>query len=146
MAPMVAGGMPASRVALMPSLDGSFAASTLPARQAAGGQWSAFVAPDLAPMFADEPCLELAPNLEAQARLLSTLASMPLADVQQQLAAPASPSAPVEQRPAPTGTGGAGQDPRAFLLAVMNDDSVALALRIEAARALLPCTGTPHRG
>jgi hypothetical protein len=73
--------------------------------------------------------------VDAQADLLSRLASIPAAawrEARQQLqpasAAPA--AAPVHQA-----------DPRQFLLEIMNDRTVELALRIEAAKALLPYSG-----
>ena len=42
-------------------------------------------------------------------------------------------------------TTGAYQDPKRFLLDVMNNDTVSLGLRIEAAKALLPYLDE-HRG
>ena len=44
--------------------------------------------------------------------------------------------------PAETATAASRDDPRRFLIEVMNDERVALALRIEAAKALLPYGGT----
>ena len=162
------GAIATHRVSMMPAVEGS---SPLPARharwvpalQAGSGRWSAFVAPDLAPVFADEPWLDLPPNPDGQASLLAQLTSAPLADFQQALdrlgpapappaPAPASASAAparavaadglISAGPAPKG---AGLDARRFLLDVMNNDSVALGLRIEAAKALLqapsPCPG-----
>ena len=48
-----------------------------------------------------------------------------------------SPFAPVSSPTAPANTVPQDDDPRRFLLAVMNDPSVAMELRIKAAKALL---------
>jgi hypothetical protein len=113
-----------------------------PVRQAAG-RWSAFVAPDLAAVFADEPWLDLAPGPDAQADLLSRLACTKPDALQRAMellarVAPAGPQAgPSGTRtPAPVAADGPG--PRRFLLEVMNDRTVDLRLRIDAAKALLP--------
>jgi hypothetical protein len=113
-----------------------------------GERWSAFVSADLAPMFSDTPWLEMPPNPDGQAALLAPLRAItpeelqrlpgsvaavpPVPPVLQPAAAPATVVSAV---PAPTGT---CTDPRQFLLGVMNDAAVPLALRIEAAKALLP--------
>ena len=152
--------IPPHRLAVLPAVDATAEASVVrhalqvPAPQAAGGRWSAFVAPDLAPMFAEEPWLDLPPSPEGQADLLSRLASMPAADVARALAmlqpaatvaaplsaaASATAAASLATNPHPTLTGGPWTEPQGFLLAVMNNDSVPLGLRIEAAKALLPC-------
>ena len=108
----------------------------VPPAQVAPGCWSAFVAQDLAALFAEEHWLDLAPPPDAQADLLSRLHGMTSADWQRALerlapaGAPDAPSTPPAQH----------QDPRGFLLAVMNDRAVELPLRIEAAKALLPYT------
>ncbi len=129
-------------------------AAWIPALQAATGQWSAFVAPDLAAVFGDDPSLDFQPGNDAQAELLSRLASIPLDAFQTALALlrPAAPpaaakAASASSEPAPppatpsathAALAGPYQDPQRFLLDVMNDPTVALALRIEAAKALLP--------
>lgn len=131
-------GVPAERITLFPREAGGASWQQLPPmppREATEGQWSAFVAPDLAALFADEPWLDLAPGAEAQADLLATLKSTATADWQRagaQLAPAPSPAAA-------TGAQAADRcaDPRQFLLDVMNDRSVDLHLRIEAAKALL---------
>ena len=91
--------------------------------------WSAFVAPDLAPVFGDTPWLDIPPNEEGQAALLRAL---------QPMKPPAFAAALARLGPAqvlsPAGT---SDGPRAFLERVMQDETVALALRIEAAKALL---------
>ena len=127
----------------------------VPLLQAASGNWSAFVSPDLAPVFADTPWLDIPPGEEAQASLLSHLISASLADLQRTLA-PARPALPSSPPPASPGASAAGSpaasqpaspaaghhtDPRQFLLAVMNDEGVEMAQRIEAARVLLAHPG-----
>jgi hypothetical protein len=134
------------RVGIAPAGDEASSASTrdaarLPARQGPGGPWSAFVSPDLAPVFADEPWLEASPTDAGQADLLSRLSGMPLADFERVLGSLS--AAPPAAGPALTAA--PGPDPRGFLLSVMNDPSVALALRIEAAKALLPNAEGPRR-
>lgn len=115
-------------------------------RQVAPERWSAFVAPDLVPVFAESPWLDCAPGEEGQAALLSRLVPIGAADW-----ARLAKAASAEARPAggsaalasgDLASGEAAQpaasgDPRAFLLSVMNDPSVEMALRIEAARVLL---------
>ena len=108
--------------------------------QSLKGRWSAFVAPDLAAVFDEEPGLDLPPNPAGQADLLSRLASTPLTDFQralarlQPVAAAATAATAAGAAPAPAAP---GLTPRDFLLAVMNDTAVDLALRVEAAKALL---------
>ena len=165
------------RISLLPALVATSAQSArharpVPAQQAGSGRWSAFVAPDLAPVFADEPWLDLPPNPDGQASLLSRLKSTGAADFQRALetlspALPAlragdpRPLSALSAQPAAaaaatlvtladpaTASGGlvgshaapagARRAPKAFLLDVMNDANVALGLRIEAAKALLP--------
>lgn len=102
-------------------------------------QWSAFVAPDLAPVFGAEPWLDIAPGPEGQADLLRRLASIKSAEMRAALdrlgvtrLAPAPPPPAAESAHSE-----ASLDPERFLLRVMNDEGVALGLRIEAAKALL---------
>jgi hypothetical protein len=128
-------------------------AKLVPAAQGTNARWSAFVAPDLAPVFAQEPWLDMPPNSEGQSDLLSRLQCIQRADFERALERLARP-ARVESSSASSAAGGgatspvataltppvAGSDPRRFLLDVMNDVSVDLALRIEAAKALLPYT------
>lgn len=52
----------------------------LPPQALGEERWSAFVAPELVPLFADTPWLELPPNPEAQASLLSRVQPVPVAD------------------------------------------------------------------
>lgn len=130
-----------ARVGWLPQADAGGAASgagptssLLPPQQVCADQWSAFVAPDLAPMFAETPWLDIPPSPDGQADLLSRLQPIRPAAWRAVMAEPPSASASASARAV-----GPERDPRRFLLAVMNDDSVALALRIEAAKALLTC-------
>jgi hypothetical protein len=127
-----------------------------PPREVAPGRWSAWVAADLAPLFADEPWLDHPPGAQAQAELWTR--STPVspeawAALRARLlpSAPSAPSAPAAGAavalavPAPApGTAAAAAaaaegdaDARAFLRSVMRDPAAPLALRIEAAKALL---------
>ncbi len=140
----------AKRIGLMPAVDASAPqqathARWVPAQQGQTDRWSAFVAADLAPVFADTPWLDIPPNDEGQADLLSRLGSIkpPAFEAALEQLRPATPV----PEAASTGAGlmrtqpgaSAGSvDAKRFLLQVMNDDTVALALRIEAAKALLP--------
>jgi len=123
-------------------------AARVPAQQADGINWSAFIAPDLAPLFADTPWLDLPPGDDGQASLLAPLASLSAGPRQSGLAElrPAATPATAANVPAAASTPSAPafhsgathfQSPRDFLLAVMNDAAVPLALRIDAAKALL---------
>jgi hypothetical protein len=119
-------------------------------RQVGADRWSAFIAPDLVPVFAESPWLDCAPGEEGQANLLARLSPIDAADwarlakaastESRPAAAPtpvsAASTAPASSSPAPASVAPSG-DPRAFLLAVMNDPGVEMALRIEAARVLL---------
>jgi hypothetical protein len=160
-------GVPANKVRLWPAAEGSLAEQpTLPPFQASSGDWAAFVAPDLAPMFADTPWLDIPPRLDGQAELLARLGSIPPDDFARVLGVvtrpdrPASTSSDARQEQA-GGRGGRASvphdlaepgaaadqsdpyahvagDPIQFLQAVMADAQAPLALRIEAAKALLP--------
>lgn len=161
------------RLALMPAPDASSPTGAVlhvrpvPAQQAPTGHWSVFVAPDLAPVFADTPWLDSSPNDDGQANLLRGLRSITpnewaavgaAVEAAARVAAGA-PSVPVAAPPgadkritsAPAAAPGpsqpasaSGAEARQFLLSVMNDHNVALALRIEAAKALLRCTDRPR--
>jgi hypothetical protein len=111
--------------------------SVLPPVERGPGRWSAFVAPDLAAVFADEPWLDLPPGPDAQADLLSGLESMKPDDLKRALErlSPIHANGITQAAPVAAAT---GLDPRGFLLDVMNDSAVELHLRIEAAKALLP--------
>jgi hypothetical protein len=104
-------------------------------RQVAADAWSAFVTSDLAAVFADTPWLDLPPGEDAQAELLGRLSSVPAKDLLALLAEPEAQAAPVTTAaPAPRAT---DDEARQFLLSVMRDPAVELALRIDAAKALL---------
>lgn len=135
-----------ARLRLMPSataLDDH--AALVPALQHATGNWSAFVAPDLAPVFAETPWLDIQPGNEGQADLLAKLEPIKPAafDAAMQRLAPAV----VEPAAQPAGTAAVPWsaesasatdiDPRHFLQQVLNDETVPLALRVDAAKALL---------
>lgn len=157
----------ATRLEVWPRLDPQAGpwrhAAPVPARQA-GPQprWSAFVAPDLAAVFGDEPALDIDPGDEAQADLLARGDSvgapawarardaLRLLGADPVAAGPGAADADAPLAPAsplPPDLGGPHDDPEAFLKAVMNHPGVPLALRIEAARALLlqPAPGRPDR-
>jgi hypothetical protein len=148
------GAVTPKRITLMPSLASpATQAQPVPSQQPATGYWSAFVAPDLAPIFADEPWLDQAPSPEAQAHVLARLQSIKPAAWVAALARlqPAAMPAPATELPSPlqsyssayaTDANGEASTPKAFLLAVMHDPAVALGLRIEAAKALLPYAGS----
>ena len=111
----------------------------LPPVQIGPERWSAFLAPDLAPVFADEPWLDHPPGADAQAELLARLQAIPpeaFGRAMEKLQPVDDPAAAV-QRHEPAPAAGQTADPRAFLLSVMQDPSVDLRLRIEAAKALL---------
>jgi hypothetical protein len=135
--------VPAARVRLWPSLaEPAQHAALVPAFQADSGNWSAFVAPDLAAIFSDAPWLDVEPGEDGQAALLRSLQSIkPAAFDAAEAGMRASAAALAQAAVAARDTGAAAtdctDDPRRFLLRVMNDETVALALRIEAAKALL---------
>lgn len=144
----------AGRIRLMPAADASalrqeLHAKLVPACQESTGNWSAFLAPDLVPVFADSPWLDIPPNQEGQASLLRGIevtkrdvfeaALEKLAPAERPPQSTAAVAAGVDE-PIATGrpeAAGAVGDPERFLLQVMNDNTVSLALRIEAAKALL---------
>lgn len=128
------------RIGLHPE-DASTHRVQLPPVQVQDDQWAAFLAPDLAPVFNDTPWLDLAPNQEGQADLLSKVNSITAPDLDAAMARlTVSTSAPLASTMPASQTTLATQhsDPRQFLLSVMNNEAVALHLRIEAAKALLP--------
>lgn len=157
------GAIPPERIRMEPTPDVSGSAGVrhveaIPPNQVAPERWSAFVSADLAPLFADEPWLDHPPGADAQADLLSRLASTSperflraserlRAERPAQVQAAAVPEGPrVEGHATRTVARPAdeAQEPAAFLLAVMRDPSVDLQLRIEAASALLGTGGKPH--
>lgn len=144
--------IPLANLSLLPDAKRS-AVALVPALHEASGKWSAFIDPSMGAMFVDEPGLDMAPNMDRQADMLAGLESAKVADFQRALAmlqdaaeADASllertalPSAPELGRLRSTlNVGNNFTDPKAFLLAVMNDPSATAGQRIKAARALLP--------
>jgi hypothetical protein len=132
------------RVGMLPldvtSASAPLHARPVPALQADSGVWSAFVASDLVPMFVDEPWLDVPPNPDGQAQLLAPLKSIQPAEFElalQRLRPAAVPAAP-ELASNDAAQAAPSLDPKRFLLDVMNNDRLDLALRIEAAKALLP--------
>lgn len=136
------------RVGLLPSglKADAWQADLLPPQATLAGQWSAFVAPDLAPIFADTPWLDIPPSPDGQAELLSRLQRIKPAQWASALAQCSAVSALAHTPaiPAHVATTGPHPAPMRFLLDVMNDETVALALRIEAAKALLPFMPARH--
>ncbi|GAC1608456.1 MAG: hypothetical protein NVS3B2_17890 [Ramlibacter sp.] len=130
------GDVARDRIAMQPARD-----ARLPAVQQGEGRWSAFVAPDLAAVFGDEPWLDLPPGADAQADLLSRLACTKPDEWKRAIErlvrvhAAAPDAAPGGAR---LPEAGPAADPRRFLLGIMHDGAVDLHLRIEAAKALLP--------
>ena len=98
------------RVGLMAGADSALAACATALSGSAGasheanGRWPAFVAPDLAPIFAETPWLDLPPGDEGQARVLAGLESIKPALFEAALS-PTGDLAPVEGRVLGTGQG-----------------------------------------
>lgn len=149
----------AGRLSMRPFVDPSSPdtiqhALLVPALHQATGHWSAFVAPDLAAIFAEEPWLDLPPNPDAQANVLSRLQCIKPAVFHvalEQMSSAVRAKAPLltsitdGRNESPTGLNvttsvsrGNSLEPKGFLLDVMNDKTVELHLRIDAAKALLP--------
>ena len=132
--------VPASRTRLLPDpAEPGRHAPLVPELQASGDTWSAFVSPDLAGVFSETPWLDVEPGDEGQAALLRGLQSIKPAVFEHALARL---GADARDAQTPTGTtpavvASSEDEPRRFLLRIMNDESVPLALRIEAAKALL---------
>ncbi len=130
------------RIGMMPT--DTRHAELVPALQQSTGLWSAFVSPDLAAIFADAPGLDMSPRVESQSNVLAPLESIKAAvfeaildrlisDVER-----SSATNPVSTPVMPASTKNSDSDARRFLTEVMNDQSVEMHLRIEAAKALLP--------
>ena len=134
-------GIAPARLRLLPSAtEPSCPEPLVPTQHEATGNWSAFVAPDLAPVFADTPWLDVQPGIEGQADLLARLQSIkPDAfDAAMRRLQPVVAESPPSSN---AGTAVASDAPTVdaarFLQQVLNDETVALALRVEAAKALL---------
>ena len=129
-------------------------ARMVPALWKNSGRWSAFIAPDLAALFSDEPWLDMCPSSDAQADVLSRMVSIKAADFQMvlgQLNAATKTATShgtlitSEKRDSNSGvehtlvtSSKTSLDPKIFLLNVMDDKTIVLHLRIQAAQALLP--------
>jgi hypothetical protein len=145
------GGVRAERLQAWPGADAEAAAPACPPFATGPDRWAAFVTPDLPAVFGDDPALDFEPGADAQAELLARLrpvnpmelrtARAVLAPAEPSGAAPPASAAAGPGAPVANATIAGGQDPRAFLLAVMNDPDVPLALRIEAAKGLLQAPG-----
>lgn len=143
-----------ARIGLQPAASQADArdSGAMPPQATLPGQWSAFVAPDLAPIFSETPWLDIPPSPDGQAELLSRLQSIKPAQWSSALAQRPGASAPVSAPalagtraiPVHAATAGPHPAPMRFLLDVMNDETVALALRIDAAKALLPYMPAHH--
>lgn len=110
-------------------------------------RWAAFIDPGLGSMFVTEPWLDMPPNRQQQADLLAACRPIQPADLSRVLdrwpSAVARDATPTPEA-SPCETSSLQRtfaDPRSFLLAVMNDPQTSMALRIEAATALLPYFG-----
>lgn len=134
--------LPAGRVLLLPATAAGFSELPLiPNLDPETQKWTAFIDPGMGSMFIDEPGLDIAPNPERQADLLVTsksistesfrrlLREMPDTHV---LESCKTQSVPDAVFPATN-----FNDPREFLLLVMNSSKVTLSDRITAAKALL---------
>ena len=136
------------RICMAPTADGRWPLAAVPAQQLDAEHWSAFVSADLAPMFADTPWLDTPPNPDGQAGVLAALQPITPDAFEQALRhcgitadSAGMPDTVLIEPPSGAVIGtpsGVQQDPRRFLLDVMNDARVPLAHRIEAAKALLP--------
>lgn len=143
------------RVRAWPGADAATVPPACPPFAAGPERWAAFVTPDLPAVFGDDPALDFQPGDDAQAELLVRQRSITAAELRtaRALLEAAEPPAAGATEPAEkahvlgatTTVTGSFQDPRAFLLAVMNDPAAPLALRIEAAKGLLHAPDIPGR-
>lgn len=137
-----------AKLELLPA-EGATLIDLVPAFQPVTAKWSAFIDPSMGSMFIDEPGLDMAPNMDRQAEMLVGLRSIKRAGFQQALSRLQSLRTEKLQQidmAAPdtacafsaSGPRDSHHDPRNFLLAVMNDTSVSIEHRLDAAKALLP--------
>ena len=158
-----------ANLCLRPKIDNSTAATQdrielAPARHLATGKWSAFIDPSMVSMFIDGPWLEMAPNMDKQADILTRLVSIKTVELERALTvlqakteqevsdgvSSGDESASKQREAISNSLSGAAHtrselnvgnnysDPQSFLLAVMNDSSADAHQRIRAAKALLP--------
>jgi hypothetical protein len=160
------GGLPPHRLRLYPRTEPAAAAgdaaphaAPVPALQADGATWSAFVAPDLVPLFEETPWLDSEPSEEGQAALLERVGVMKAGwfeaavavETPQAVQAPAAGGGAAASVAAGGldevgGLMGARQEALAFLRRVVQDEAAPLALRVEAAKALLQAPGSVGGG
>ena len=159
-------GLPPHRLRLYPRTEPAAAAgdaaphaAPVPALQADGATWSAFVAPDLVPLFEETPWLDSEPSEEGQAALLERVGVMKAGWFEVVVGAERAGAQPagadgdaavlagaVAVAASAPGLGDARGEAVAFLRRVMHDESAPLALRVEAARALLQGAGSTDGG
>lgn len=144
--------IPEHQLSFLPSTEVEI--STVPGLHPVTGRWSAFIDPTMGSMFIDESGLEMAPNMDRQAEMLAGFKSIASDDFQRAVArlsiSPLDaamgnhpeqdfpPSADPAVLRSTTNLGNKYKDPISFLVAVMNEPSLAISARIEAAKALLP--------
>ncbi len=151
-------GIPPSQLRLFPMRDVSSVprekhTELVPSDRHSTGHWSAFISADLAAIFDIEPWLDMPPNMDQQADILSKLQSIKPDQLSTVLAALDSKTErEVEETAGPSAKIGRSSDgtncrespesasmsPQEFLLQVMRDVQLPLRDRIEAAKALLP--------
>ena len=126
-------------LALLPMLGGATRVRRIPALSAQSERWSAFIDPTMGSMFAEGGGLDFEPNPDRQAELLASVSPVEAADFVRALAvlSATDATAPASAEGSNVAAIGRYSEPRDFLLAVMNDANVPLALRVEAAKALL---------
>lgn len=134
---------------------GNWQPTQAPTLQESSGNWSAFVSQDLAAIFFDEPWLDLPPNPDQQADLLSKLRPIkahqiqtalktlnPLQETEEKMQTAKfeykSTSPGTEIEPDSKGNTTLTRTPKDFLFWAMNNPQNSLKDRIEAAKALLP--------
>jgi hypothetical protein len=124
---------------LLPLAGGPGSVRCIPALSAESGRWSAFIDPTMGGMFTDEGGLDFEPNPDRQADQLASISPIEPADFASAMAVLTAVAAttPASAESASVTTIGRFSEPRDFLMAVMNEPSAPLALRIEAAKALL---------
>jgi hypothetical protein len=131
--------IPADRLRLFPAdVDAHAGPSLVPALCAQTGKWSAFIDPGMGSMFVDEPGLDMAPNMDRQADILAGLKSIDASAFAKALSILQAQDKNRIPAPENMNLGSHFGNPRDFLLSVMNDPSVGVDRRIEAAKALLP--------
>ena len=118
----------------------------MPPVEISSQRWSAFVTSDLASVFAETPWLDIAPSDEGQATILRALEPIRQVAFEAALNKLGAAEDDTQREPIATNRAASGAaqsskpgdtDPVRFLTSVMNDKTAPLALRIEAAKALL---------